>query len=83
MNDPEHRRISFLLIDLDLANTFLDVATTIGSHEAMERNIANARKAHDAIEHLAGKLGLNDSELTTIVNGLRALRKRLAEMKAP
>jgi hypothetical protein len=83
MGDSERPGVSFLLIDLDLANTFVDIANTSGRDDVCQRNIANAWKAHDSIEHLAAKGGLTDSELATIVNGLRALRKRLAGMKNP
>ena len=51
--------IDFLLFDLDLANTFLDVAAAFQSKETASRNHSNARKAYDTVMRLMPKLRLD------------------------
>lgn len=71
----------FLLTDLDLANTFLDIAEATDNEDTRKRNIKNARKAHDAVTYHASKAHLADSELLMILEVLHALRKRLGEIE--
>jgi hypothetical protein len=64
MDDPDRPGAAFLLIDLELANTFLDIADTAHG-ETRERNIVNAWTAHNSITNLSSRDGLTDSELLT------------------
>jgi hypothetical protein len=81
--DPDGLAVWFLLTELDLANTFLEIARTSDRVEMKVRNIANAWKAHDAVVHLASRIGLTDSELLEITERLRAIKARLVEMRTP
>ena len=65
MDDPDRVGPSFLLTDLEVANTFLDIADT-AQGERRERNIVNAWTAHNSIMNLASRVGLTDSELFSI-----------------
>jgi hypothetical protein len=82
MDDPDRPGASFLRADLDLANSFLDIADTTRQVNVRNRNIANAWKAHDAVVRLAPKVGIKDSELIAITERLRVLRTRLERMEA-
>lgn len=77
IDNPDPVKASFLLVDLGLANTFLNVARTAKLEKTRKRNITNAWKAHDAVTRLASRVRLTDSEAIGITEGLRALRKRL------
>jgi len=66
--------VSFLLVDLDLANTFLDIADSTELAETRERNISNAWTAHNSITNFASRIHLTDSERLTITSGLQTLR---------
>lgn len=77
MDAPDRPGVSFLFIDLDMANTFLDIAETIKQEEIRKRNIANAEKAFDAITRFAPRANLTESERAAITEGLCAVRIRL------
>lgn len=69
---------AFCVADLDMAHTLLDRADISGAHEVRERNIGNARHAHDAIRQLRGKLDLNASDAREVEEALQRLGRRLA-----
>ena len=69
--------VQFLLIDLGLALTFLNIASTSVNLETTQRNWKHARKAHDAVAHLLPRLTTTDEELQFIEKELSALRIRL------
>ena len=69
--------IDFLLIDLDLANTFLDVAERSESEDTARRNHSNARKAYDTVIRLLPKLRPDERERRDINRKLSFLRRRL------
>lgn len=77
LRDSNRIGVQFLLTDLDLALTFLTVASTSRNLEITHRNWRNARKAHDAILHLLPRLTTTDGELQSIDEKLSALRFRL------
>jgi hypothetical protein len=54
--DMNQSGVEFLLIDLDLAMTFLDIAETSRIEETRRRNNDNARTAHDTVVRLLAKL---------------------------
>jgi hypothetical protein len=72
---------SFLLTELDLANTFLDISHNMRREGDRKRSIANAWKAYEAVGRLAPHLGITDYELLAITERLQALRMRLAKIE--
>jgi hypothetical protein len=77
LSDSNRLGVQFLLIDLGLALTFLNIASTSVNLETTQRNWKNARKAHDAVAHLLPRLTTTDEELQFIEKELSALRLRL------
>ena len=68
-------QIEYLLIDIEVAFTFLDCARTTVNAETRERNLRNARTAYDSVEVFAGRPILRESDLNLVW-------ERLAELKA-
>jgi len=52
------RAAAFLLTDLDLAMTFLDLAAASRNPETSQRNHKNARKAYDTVLRFSSRLTL-------------------------
>lgn len=77
LSDSNRLGVQFLLIDLGLALTFLNIASTSVNLETTQRNWKHARKAHDAVAHLLPRLTTTDEELQFIEKELSALRIRL------
>lgn len=69
--------IDFLFIDLDLANTFMDLAEASQSEETARRNHPNARKAYDTVIRLMPKLRLNQHVRQDFNRKLSLLKRRL------
>ena len=69
--------VEFLLIDLDTALTFMDVAETTGNEETRQRNFQNARTAYDSILQLMQKVTLDDAQNEAIRKKLTLVRTRL------
>jgi hypothetical protein len=69
--------INFLFIDLDVANTFMDVAEGSQSEQTANRNHSNARKAYDAVIHLLPKLRPDEQERQDLDRKLSLLKSRL------
>jgi hypothetical protein len=69
--------VDFLLTDLDLAMTFMDIAAASHIPETILRNHNNARKAYDAVEHLLGKLTPDAGQRQEIDTKLALLKTRL------
>jgi hypothetical protein len=82
MGESGHPEAEFLLTDIELANTFLDIAESTNQTAVRQRNIANTRKAHDSVAHFAFRVSLTDPELLAINERLHALRMRLSKMEA-
>jgi hypothetical protein len=51
----ESNQLQFLLIEVDTAITFCDVAKTSADPDRMRRNIANARTAYDTLLKFIGR----------------------------
>jgi hypothetical protein len=78
-HDPNQTGVQFLLVDLDLAMTFMDVAETSRLEDTKHRNHKNARKAYDAVlQHLeklkpdAGQRRVIDAKLARLKTRLEA-----------
>jgi hypothetical protein len=69
--------IDFLFIDLDVANTLLDIAEGTQNEETARRNQNNARKAYDTLLRLLPKLRPNKQERQELDRKLSLLRDRL------
>ena len=76
--DRNDAGVSFLLMDLELANTFLEIAGTTKDDETRTRNIANAWKAHDTVRRFAYRL--REPERSRVQRTLADLTKRLDDM---
>jgi len=66
--------VDFLKIDLETALTFAEIARTSTDPFRKKRNLQAARKAYNAIVHLAQKVDLRSSDSAF-------LEKRLAQLK--
>ena len=69
--------VNFVLLDLDVGMTFMDVAEASCVEETTHRNHNNARKAHDAVLRLLENLTPSLSERQAIDAKLAILRDRL------
>jgi hypothetical protein len=68
---------AFLITDLAVAGTFLDVARSSFSEETQRRNHKNARRAYDSVLTLLPKVKVNEAELQTINKKLALVKERL------
>ena len=73
--------VAFLLIDLDLAMTFLDIADTSRSAETVCRNRQHARTAYESVSVLLPHLTLTADEWQRIQEKLSAVDIRLEAAK--
>ena len=67
--------VEFLLADLDLALTFMDIAATSGIEETAHRNHKRARYAYDTALRLLRRL-TPDTEQRNAINAKMALLKK-------
>ena len=73
-------RVDFIQTELRLALTFLDVADTTRARQTRERNIENAQKARDEVQHLLHQgLVCTEEERARIEQGFAVLNARLTE----
>lgn len=76
----QQQRLHFVQNDLALAFTFLDLAKVTQQAQTRERNIENARKAHDEVAfQLAGNFDCSEEERAGLEAALAKLRARLNE----
>ena len=76
-SDLNQSGVSFLLTDLDLAMTFMDVADASRIDKRKRRNHTNARTAYNTILRLLEKLTPNTDERQVIDVKLANLKMRL------
>ena len=69
--------IEFLLIDLDVALTFMDVAETTEFRSTAERNHRNARSAYDTVIAKLREVTPNDAQQAVLDRKIAELRGRL------
>jgi hypothetical protein len=69
--------VDFVLLDLDVGMTFMDVAEASCVDETTRRNHNNARKAYDAVLRLLDNLTPSLSERQAIDAKLAILKARL------
>ncbi len=75
--DANESGVAFILVDLDTALTFMDVAATSEIQENVERNHRNARNAYDTALHLLTLVRPDASQRKTIEDKLATLKARL------
>ncbi len=75
--DSNEASVQFLLMDLDLALTFMDVAKVTGDEETMHRNHANARAAFDNVLHQLERFTPSAPQQLIIDEKLAILKLRL------
>jgi hypothetical protein len=68
---------AFLLTDLDVGMTFLDLATTSTNPQTRQRNRENAQKAYDAVLHFLPRVIFTEAETKAVHEKLELLRNRL------
>jgi hypothetical protein len=73
--------VEFLLIDLDLAMTFLDIAETSRIKETTRRNHDNARTAYDTVLRLLDKLRPSLAQRQAIDAKAAILKARLQAVR--
>jgi hypothetical protein len=73
----------FIIVDLELAFTFLEIARTSRVSETVRRNRANARTAYDGILRFLPRYlpALSAAERRAAADKLRKLKKRLEELR--
>ena len=69
--------VTFVLTDLDVGLTFMDVADTTHNAQTARRNDSNARTAYDTVVRLLEKLSPSDAERRVIEAKLAILKNRL------
>jgi len=76
-SDLNQSGVLFLLTDLDLAMTFMDIAEASHIEETTRRNRTNARTAYDTVLRLLEKLTPNADQSQAIDAKLASLKTRL------
>lgn len=69
--------VELLLIDANVALTFLSIAEAAENKETADRNISNARKAYDSIQTFRTRYVLTDPQTVTLNLNLGQARARL------
>lgn len=69
--------VEFVIIELDTALTFLDVADTSANEETVKRNHDNARKAYETVQRLLNHLRPDAAENALIRAKIAVLEARL------
>jgi hypothetical protein len=77
LSDLNHTGAEFLMIELDLASAFLDVADTSRLKETTCRNHKNARRAYDTVLAFLPRLTLNEVERQFMESRLAPSKTRL------
>ncbi|MGA2728852.1 MAG: hypothetical protein ABSE96_13645 [Terracidiphilus sp.] len=75
--------LEFLLADLDLAQTFLNVAEVTVVEDARRRNRENAREAYQTVLRLLPRIVLSLEDREEFNRRLSALKSRLEELGYP
>jgi hypothetical protein len=74
-------QVKFLLVDLDAALTFLDIAKTTSDEEIRQRNYQNALHAYDTVCQLRKKAKLNKEQNKAIRKKLILFKTRLGALE--
>ena len=77
LHDLNRSGVEFLITDLQVASTFMEVAEASRLEETKYRNHQNARHAYDSVVVFLQKLAINSRERQTIEANLALLKARL------
>jgi hypothetical protein len=80
MDESQRVGVQFLMADLTMGLTFLDVAQTTESEETRMRNCQNARTAYEAVVNFLPRVSPSDEEWATLEAKLRKLKDRLVAL---
>jgi hypothetical protein len=72
-----HTGAEFLIVDLDTAHTFMDLAETSEDEITVARNYRNARKAYNTVLDFLSKLALVSSDRRAVESKLAVVKARL------
>ncbi|MBV9505297.1 MAG: hypothetical protein JO323_09880 [Acidobacteriia bacterium] len=75
--DLNNTGIEFLLTDLDMALTFMDIAAISQIQETVDRNHENARDAYDTVLRLLQNLTPDTDQRSAIDHRMGILKARL------
>ena len=70
----------FLILDIQTAGTFLDVAKTTRNEDTRSRNLSNAAKAYAAILRLHPGVFMTELQRAELQADLEALKARMASV---
>ena len=77
----EENRVDFLLVELETGMTFAGLAQNTSKAETRTRNIGNARKAYDTLQHFLSEHDVDNPAIRDeIVLGMADLRLKLVEL---
>jgi len=75
--DSNRAGVEFLLVDLDTALIFMDVAATSEVQETVDRNHTNAHNAYNTVLHLLQNLKPDAEQRSALDGKMNLLKARL------
>jgi len=81
LDDSNSIGVKFILTDLDLALTFLDVAANSADPEVVRRNYDNALKAYTTVVDLLERLSPDEQQRHELEAKLTIVRARLGDVR--
>lgn len=69
--------VQYLLIEVQTGLTFLNVADTTERAESRARNLQNALKAYQSVQHMLSQVTLLPEEKLALESGMEELKARL------
>jgi hypothetical protein len=79
LRDLNQSGVEFVLVDLETALTFMDIAEVSGIDETVRRNHKNAHEAYKTALKLLPDLRLDDAQKTIVQDKLNLLQQRLKQ----
>ena len=79
----ESATFSFINTELDLAETFFDLATNAGTRERRQRNLDNAQRAYSSALRFAGAIDGDHAEVQQIQQKLDRVKTKLDSLGKP
>jgi hypothetical protein len=78
LEELRHAGAAFLVVDLETAITFANLALSSKDQAVIDRNRRNALKAYHSVSNLASKSYLNEVEAKAVSTLLGQLKEKLA-----
>ncbi len=76
-------QFNFLITDIAVGQTFLDVAETTQNPTTRARNLQNANAAHAAVSRLSGRVSMTAAQGLEFDEKLKGLGDRINSMNLP